>query len=86
MAEDMTSICYRAGEYSSNRTLQNELLYLRQTWGAVLSYDTKTGRYILDDPGTFLINLKMTRKEAEALSCGLNIKPEESDYSEEEKS
>ena len=75
LLEEKTSVTreelYRAGEYSSRRTLQNDLRYLRETWGAVISYDPKTGRYILDEPGTFLINLKITRKEAEALTCGL---------------
>ena len=62
---------YRTGSYSSLRTLQNDLRYLRETWGAVISYDPKACRYILEESGSFIINLKITRKEAEALTCGL---------------
>ena len=62
---------FSAGEYSSNRTLQNDLRYLRETWEAEIRYDPKKKVYILDHPGSFIINLKITRREAEALTSGL---------------
>lgn len=60
------------GEYSQNRTLQNDLDFLRDQ-GAEIVYDRHKKKYILKEVGAFQINLKITRGEIEALSAGLKM-------------
>ena len=64
---------YSTGEYSCLRTLQNDLRYLRETWGAEIRYDPKRRVYVLEHPGNFIVNLKITRHEAEVLTSGLKM-------------
>ena len=61
------------GEYQSKRTLQNDLLYLRGAYGADIHYDFRENMYVLKHAGTFLINLKVTKDEIEALTAGLKM-------------
>ena len=61
------------GQYSNNRTLQNDLRYLRETWGAEIRYDARKKIYVLDHAGTFVINLRITPQEIGALTSGLKI-------------
>ncbi len=61
------------GEYNNKRTLQNDLLYLRGTYGADIGYDFRQQAYVLKHAGSFLVNLKVTRDEIEALTAGLKM-------------
>ena len=64
---------YSAGEYRSDRTLQNDLCYLRGVYGADIRYDIHERRYILESAGIFHVNLKITESEITALSAGLGM-------------
>lgn len=61
------------GEYSSERTLQNDLRFLRETYNVDIRYDHHEKLYIMFYAGTFLINLKVTDREVEALTAGLKM-------------
>ena len=64
---------WATGEYNSERTLQNDLYYLRGTYGADIRYDFHERMYVLKHAGAFHINLKATREEVEALTAGLRM-------------
>ncbi|MBQ9564132.1 MAG: WYL domain-containing protein [Synergistaceae bacterium] len=64
---------FSVGEYHSERTLQNDLSYLRGTYGADIHYDFREKRYVLKHAGNFYINLKVTKEEVEALTSGLKM-------------
>jgi len=64
---------FSVGEYSSNRTLQNDLYYLRGTYGADIKYNSRDKLYVLESSGVFHINLKLTNNEVEALTAGLSM-------------
>ncbi len=61
------------GEYASERTLQNDLHFLRETYGAEIEYSHYEKLYIMIYAGTFHINLKVTNREVEALTAGLKM-------------
>ena len=61
------------GSYHSERTLQNDLFYLRGTYGADIHYDFCKKVYVLKHAGAFHINLKATNEEIEALTAGLKM-------------
>lgn len=58
--------------YYQNRTLQNDLDFLRDL-GAVITYDHRRKLYILDEDGSLIVNIKITKNEIEALSAGLKM-------------
>ena len=64
---------YSIGEYTSNRTFQNDLYYLRGVYGADIKYDVHKKLYVMDSAGTFQLNFKITKHEIEALTAGLSI-------------
>ena len=64
---------YSVGEYNSERTFQNDLFYLRGTYGADIRYDVHSKRYVMESAGIFHVNLKMTKNEIEALTAGLSM-------------
>ena len=64
---------YSIGEYTSNRTFQNDLYYLRGVCGADIKYDSHKKLYIMESAGTFQLNLKITKQEIEALTAGLSM-------------
>lgn len=61
------------GEYASERTLQNDLHFLRETYGAEIQYNYYERLYIMIYAGTFQINLKVTKEEVETLTAGLKM-------------
>ena len=56
--------------YEQNRTLQNDLDFLRDE-GAEIVYDRRQKLYILEQEGSFIINIKASKNEIEILSAGL---------------
>ena len=52
--------------------MQNDLDFLRDL-GAVITYDRRRKLYILDEGGSLIVNIKITKGEVEALSAGLKI-------------
>ena len=64
---------FSAGEYHSNRTLQNDLCYLRGIYGADIRYDIHEKLYVMESAGIFHVNLRITEEEFSALSAGLNM-------------
>ncbi len=64
---------WATGEYKSERTLQNDLSYLRGTYGADIHYNFSERMYVLKHAGVFHINLKVTKEEVEALTAGLKM-------------
>ena len=64
---------FSAGEYRSNRTLQNDLCYLRGIYGADIRYDIHSKLYVMESAGIFHVNLRITESEITALSAGLNM-------------
>ena len=64
---------YSIGEYTSNRTFQNDLYYLRGVYGADIKYDPHKKIYTMESAGTFQLNLKITQHEIEALTAGLSM-------------
>ena len=64
---------YSIGEYTSNRTFQNDLYYLRGIYGADIKYDVHKKLYVMESAGTFQLNLKITKHEIEALTAGLSM-------------
>lgn len=58
--------------YEQNRTLQNDLDFLRDE-GAQIIYDRRNKLYILEHDGPFIINIKITKHEIDALSAGLKM-------------
>ena len=64
---------WATGEYKSERTLQNDLSYLRGTYGADIHYKFSERMYVLKHAGVFHINLKVTKEEVEALTAGLKM-------------
>ena len=59
-------------EYHQNRTLQNDLDFLRDQ-GADIEYNKKEKLYVLKNDEAFIINIKVTKCEIEALSAGLKM-------------
>ena len=64
---------FSAGEYKSNRTLQNELCYLRGIYGADIRYDIHSRVYVMESAGIFHVNLRINESEITALSAGLSM-------------
>ena len=64
---------YSIGEYTSDRTLQNDLHYLRGIYGAHIRYDGHKKLYVMESAGTFQLNLKITKHEIEAFTVGLSM-------------
>ena len=64
---------FSAGEYRSNRTLQNDLCYLRGIYGADIRYDIHSRLYVMESAGIFHLDLKISENEITALSAGLNM-------------
>ena len=64
---------FSAGEYRSNRTLQNDLYYLRGIYGADIRYDIHERLYVMESAGIFQLNMKITENEITALSAGLDM-------------
>ena len=64
---------FSVGEYNSERTFQNDLYYLRGTYGADIRYDIHRKVYVMESAGIFHINLKITKAEIESLSAGLSM-------------
>ena len=64
---------FSAGEYRSNRTLQNDLYYLRGIYGADIRYDIHEKLYVMESAGIFHVNLRITEGEITALSAGLDM-------------
>ncbi len=64
---------FSAGEYKSNRTLQNDLCYLRGIYGADIRYDIHSRVYIMESAEIFHVNLRITESEITALSAGLDM-------------
>ena len=58
--------------YEQNRTLQNDLDFLRDE-GAEIIYDRHSKLYILEHDGSFIVNIKISKEEIEALSAGLKM-------------
>ena len=58
--------------YEQNRTLQNDLDFLRDE-GAEIIYDRHSKLYILEHDGPFIVNIKISKGEIEALSAGLKM-------------
>lgn len=58
--------------YEQNRTLQNDLDFLRDE-GAEIIYDRRAKLYILEHDGSFIVNIKISKGEIEALSAGLKM-------------
>lgn len=64
---------FTVGEYTSNRTFQNDLCYLRGIYGANIRYDSREKLYVMETAGAFHLNLKITQPEVEALTAGLSM-------------
>lgn len=64
---------FSVGDYSSRRTFQNDLCYLRGIYGAEIRYDAHERLYVMESPGIFHINLKLTESEITALTAGLKM-------------
>ena len=64
---------FSVGEYSSERTFQNDLYYLRGVYGAAIRYDAHEKLYVMESAGAFHLNLKITKGEIEALTAGLGM-------------
>ena len=58
--------------YYQNRTLQNDLDFLRDL-GAVITYDKRLKRYTLDHDGSLIVNIQLTKPEIEVLCAGLKM-------------
>lgn len=58
--------------YEQNRTLQNDLDFLRDE-GAEIIYDRSQKVYILENEGSFTVNIKVSKGEIEVLSAGLKM-------------
>ena len=58
--------------YHQNRTLQNDLDFLRDQ-GADIQYDRRSKKYILKNDGPFTVNIKVSNSEIEALCAGLKM-------------
>ena len=58
--------------YEQNRTLQNDLDFLRDE-GAEIIYDRHLKLYILEHDGAFIVNIKISKGEIEALIAGLKM-------------
>lgn len=58
--------------YEQNRTLQNDLDFLRDE-GAEIIYDRTSKLYILKHDGSFVVNIKVSKPEIEVLSAGLKM-------------
>ena len=59
--------------YRQNRTLQNDLHFLKEETGAEIEYDYHDKAYVLKHEGSLLVNITVTESEIEALSAGLKI-------------
>lgn len=59
-------------KYHQNRTLQNDLDFLRDQ-GAEIEYNRQEKLYVLKNDEAFIINIKVTKCEIEALSAGLKM-------------
>lgn len=65
---------FKAGQYPSDRTFQNDLRYLRDEQGIEILYDRANKLYILARAGSLRINnLEITNEEAEGLIAGLKL-------------
>lgn len=64
---------FAEGQYPSERTFQNDLRYLRETYGAEISYDRANKLYVLEGTGSFKLDLSVSSEEAEALAAGLKL-------------
>ena len=65
---------FNAGQYPSERTLQNDLRLLRDEMGIEITYDRANKLYILARAGSLrLNNLEITNEEAEGLIAGLKL-------------
>ena len=65
---------FTAGQYPSERTLQNDLRYLRDEMGIEIIYNRANKLYILARAGSLRVNnLELTNEEAEGLIAGLRL-------------
>ena len=64
---------FSVGEYDSDRTFQNDLYFLRGTYGADIKYDRHKKLYVLESVGAFQLNLKIDKNEITALTAGLSM-------------
>ena len=55
----------------TGRTLERDLDYLRRHFEARISWDPRRKGYILNSPGTFVMRLTLSEREATALVAGL---------------
>ena len=65
---------YERGFYGADtKTFERDKQFLNQGYGVVIDYDHKTRRYYLVDEGSFLFNIDITDREAEALALALKM-------------
>ncbi|HOO64860.1 MAG TPA: WYL domain-containing protein [Synergistaceae bacterium] len=60
-------------EYTNPRTLERDIAYLREEFGATIHWDYQHRGYILENSGSFMLHLHLSENEATALVAGLGM-------------
>jgi predicted DNA-binding transcriptional regulator YafY len=60
-------------DYSTNRTFERDLAYLRNEFDAQIRWDPGYKGYVLENSGTFVMHLDLSGSEATALVAGLGM-------------
>ncbi len=64
---------YEKLDYTNCRTLERDIAYLRESFGASIRWDYKHQGYVLESSGTFMMHLDLSGSEATALVAGLGM-------------
>lgn len=59
--------------YNHPRMLERDLAYLREQFQVQISYDFRRRVYILQNPGTFVLRMALSEREAMAVASGLEM-------------
>lgn len=59
--------------YTHPRMLERDLAYLREQFQVQISYDFRRKVYVLENPGTFVVRMALSEREAMAVASGLEM-------------
>ncbi|NLK30674.1 MAG: WYL domain-containing protein [Aminobacterium colombiense] len=60
-------------EYSSDRTFERDLAYLRDEYAVDISYNRNTSQYVFYGRGKFLVSTALTEREVTSMAAGLKM-------------
>ena len=60
-------------EYSNERTLERDLVFLRDEYAVDISYNRSTRQYVFNGRGKFLVSTTLTEREVTSMAAGLKM-------------